>query len=320
VYREAAMSDHPQKSAFDGSLYAPARFPAACLGASVFAGALLGASSSIAATFPVVTDLSPYAVVSVGPHTSLTINSGPITGSVLVGDGSSVSTSGGGNGAITGGAFGDSLTLLSHFSGLQTLPSETLVSSTVTTDAFSEAAALQTFLDGLTATQTFGAFTNGQTITDSGAVAGLSVVDFTSLHDAALTLSGDANDIFVLRTAGDVHTNRTVTLAGGLTPDHIIWDLDGASGHVLQTSGGDQLFGTFLDTRGGDFQFSGLHLTGQLINTGGHIQFVSNSLMTGGSFRPPPVPEPANWILMLVGFAGIGLGLRSSRRQAVCEG
>jgi hypothetical protein len=43
------------------------------------------------------------------------------------------------------------------------------------------------------------------------------------------------------------------------------------------TSGGDVLFGTFLATHGGDFQFSELDLTGQLINTAGHIQFVSGS-------------------------------------------
>jgi hypothetical protein len=142
------------------------------------------------------------------------------------------------------------------------------------------------------------------------------VISFTSLHNDTLTLSGGANDIFVLRTSGSVQTNRMMTLTGGLTANHIIWDLDGASGHVLQTSGGDTLFGTFLDTKGGDFQFSSLNLTGQLINTGGHIQFVSNSSETAGPFTPPPVPEPATWALTLVGFGGLGVALRS-RRGAV---
>jgi hypothetical protein len=62
--------------------------------------------------------------------------------------------------------------------------------------------------------------------------------------------------------------------------------------------------GTFLATNGGDFQFSALNLTGELINTRGHIQFVSNSNMTGEPFAPPPptaVPEPAAATLLLLG-------------------
>jgi hypothetical protein len=283
-------------------------------GAAAFVGALLAAASAQAVTFPAIPDLSPYSIVSVGPDASLTINSGPITGKVLAGDGSSVTTSGGGNGAITGGAFADTSTLLSHFNGLQTVPTETLVSSALTSAAFTEAQTLQAFLDGLSATQTFASQINtATTFTDAGAVGDVSVITFPSLHNATLTLSGTASDIFVLRTSGEVHTNHTITLTGGVTADHIIWDLDGTSGHVLQTSGGDQLYGTFLDTKGGDFQFSGLHLTGQLINTGGHIQFVSNSLMTGSTLTPPSVPEPATWAMMLLGFGAIGAALRARR-------
>ena len=282
--------------------------------ATAFAAALLGATSAHAVVFPSIPDLTPYAIVSVGPHASLMINSGPITGKVLAGDGSSVSTSGGGNGSITGGAYADTLALLNDFNKLQTPPVETLVSSSVTSGAFTEAQNLQTFLDGQTATQTFGALTGTTTIT--GGAGGLDVIDFASLHNDTLTLSGGANDIFVLRTSGDVHTNRTVTLTGGLTADHVIWDLGGASGNVLQTSGGDSLFGTFLDTKGGDFQFSALSLDGQLINTGGHIQFVSNSTLTGSPFTPPSVPEPTTWAMMLLGFAGLGAALRTWRRAA----
>jgi hypothetical protein len=263
-----------------------------------------------AVAFPPISDLSPYAIVSVGPAASLTINSGPIVGKVLAGDGSSVSTSGGGNGGITAGAYADTSALLAAFNHLQTPPTETLVSTAVTSSAFAQAQGLQTFLDGLTATQTFGALTSSTSITASG---GLNVISFTSLHNAPLTLTGAAGDYFVLRTSGKVQTNRTMTLTGGLTPDHVIWDLGGASGNVLQTSGGDQLYGTFIDTKGGRFQFSSLNLTGQLINTGGHIQFVSNSSMTGS---PLAVPEASTWITMLVGFCGLGAMLRGRRRAA----
>ena len=98
--------------------------------------------------------------------------------------------------------------------------------------------------------------------------------------------------------------------------------LDGTSGSVLQTAGGNSLVGTFLDTRGGDFQFSSLNLTGQLINTAGHIQFVSNSRMVADAFAPPGspppvIPEPSVWAMMLIGFFGLGEAVRKRRRTMI---
>lgn len=285
----------------------------AFVAASALAAGVLAATSAQAVTFPSISDLTPYAIVSVGPNASLKINSGPITGKVLSGDGATVATSGGNNGSILGGAFADTATQLNNFNGLNTHPTETMVSSTLTSNAFSEAANLQTFLDGLTTTQTLGALTNTLTI-NGGAVGGLNVINFTSLQNATLTLSGNANDIFVLRTAGNVNTNRVMSLVGGVTASHVIWDLDGTSGNILQTSGGDKLFGTFLATKGGNFQFSSLNLGGELINTGGHIEFVSGSYMTANAFTPPTVPEPSAWVMMILGFAGLGSALRSRRK------
>jgi hypothetical protein len=117
-----------------------------------------------------------------------------------------------------------------------------------------------------------------------------------------------------MRTAGNVNTNQAMILMG-VSPNNIIWDLQGASGNVLSTSGGNLLYGTFLDTMGGDFQFSSLNLTGQLINTDGHIQFVSNSKLTGDPFAP--IPEASSWILMLAGVGALGAMLRSRRGPSV---
>ena len=47
--------------------------------------------------------LPNYAIVSVGPTASLMVNSGPITGKVLIGDSSTATSAGGGNGQVTGG-------------------------------------------------------------------------------------------------------------------------------------------------------------------------------------------------------------------------
>src|SRR5215813_9093374 len=63
----------------------------------------LGAVSSFATPLlPASSVLNNYAVVSVGPNSSIMVNSGPITGNVLLGDGTTSSSSGGGNGQITG--------------------------------------------------------------------------------------------------------------------------------------------------------------------------------------------------------------------------
>ena len=287
--------------------------------AAVAASALaLGAAGAAHATiaFPDTSELSLYSVVSVGPHASLTINSGPIQGKVLAGDGATVSTSGGNNGSIVGGAFVDSASLLTKFSGLQVKPTVTLVPTTDTTTAFNEAAALQTFLDGLTADTTIaGQLTGTVGLSANGGADGVTTINFGSLQNATLTLTGGVNDIFVLRTSGNVNTNHVMSLVGGLKADHVIWDLDGTSGNVLQTSGGNILEGAFIDTKGGNFQFSELNLTGQLINTGGHIQFVSGSRMGFAPLTPPTVPEPAAWALMLLGFFGVGGAVRMRRRS-----
>jgi hypothetical protein len=36
----------------------------------------------------------------------------------------------------------------------------------------------------------------------------------------------------------------------------------------------------------------------------------------GGGPRPPPVPEPATWSMLIVGFASLGLALRRRRPAA----
>ncbi|WP_165768744.1 PEPxxWA-CTERM sorting domain-containing protein [Sandarakinorhabdus cyanobacteriorum] len=278
--------------------------------------------------FPNTSALTPYAVVSVGSTASFNQNSGPITGKLLVGQGSTVSSSGGGNGSITGGAYGDNQTQLNNLRGLQTDPTLNLVTASDTLAAYNQALALADFANALAATQTSaGAITGTRTLTNTGAVTitnpngpatSLSVIDFTSLSNSTLTISGGANDFFVLRTSGNFSTNRTIALTGGVTADRILWVMNGTSGNIFQTSGGNNLIGTFLATKGGNFQFSAIQLTGKLINTAGHIQFVSNSTMTDGGLTVPvdPVPEPAAWTMLIGGFMLVGQMARRQQQAA----
>src|SRR6185295_10676231 len=73
--------------------------------------------------------LPNYAVVSVGPNSSIMVNSGPITGNVLLGNGTTSSSSGGNNGRVTGtvdvspAASGDNLSHIQNHPTIVTVPS-----------------------------------------------------------------------------------------------------------------------------------------------------------------------------------------------------
>ena len=236
-----------------------------------------------------------YAIVELGSGKTVKINSGPNIGNVLVGNGAVTSSSGGGNGQITGTVYYDSTATGDFFSGLQipvTAAQKQLVSTTLTAQAKADAEAVSAYASSLAATQSF-----SSSIVGNG---GINVINVASINNAAFTLSGTANDFFVFNV-GSIQTNKVMTLSGGVTASHILFNITGSSGNVFQTSGGDLLYGTFLATKGGDFQFSNLALTGQLINTAGSMQIVSGSAVTGVTL----VPEPTSSLLMMFGIAGL---------------
>ncbi len=254
------------------------------------------------------------AVVSVGPNASIMMNSGPVTttgnppfGDLLVGQGSTATFSGGGNGALPDGLFTDGTVNLSTSNQLQTPPSIFTVASSVTASAFASANSVASNAASLTATQTFGNINGATTITGNG---GLNVIDVANINNAPLTISGTSSDKFIFNISGTYQTNVAMTLHG-VTSSQLLFNFTGTSGNVFQTSGGDTSYGTYLATDGGNFQFSNLHLTGNLINTDGHIQYVS-----GTRSNYPFVPEPAS-VVGLLGLAAMGLiGLVRNRRRA----
>jgi hypothetical protein len=149
----------------------------------------------------------------------------------------------------------------------------------------------------------------------SFAVAGRTTVTSAGGGNGAITGGVDRTDAINRDTP--ISTHRAITLPG-VTASQVRWNFT-RTGTVFSTARGNVLDGAFLATNPGQrIQFSSLHLTGAVINTVGHIPFVSNSRMTFGPFmvprRPEVIPEPRSLLLFGTGLvAGAGLLRRKAR-------
>jgi hypothetical protein len=224
-----------------------------------------------------------YAFIDLG-QTNLLWNAGPIAGNVLLGQGLNLRLFGGGGAS---GTVQYDPTVRS-FGRLQDPTRILPVPTSVTSAALTAAQNASKYAAALPATQTFGDINNSQVIYGNG---GLNVIDVANILNAPLTLSGTASDIFVINVSGGIATNKPMTLSGGVLPSHVLFNLIGKWGNVL-SSGGNALYGTFLATNGGNFNFLELNLTGALINTGGNVLFGGGTKITASApFAPFQLPN-----------------------------
>lgn len=140
-----------------------------------------------------------YAFVSLGSGGSAKINSGPIAGSVLIGQGSTLTTSGGNNGGLTDGGivFYDGTGSVDS-SGLENPPPESLIGQAITLSALNSARDVSAYASSLSATQNYGTISSATTLIGNG---GLNVINLDKLKGAELTFSGSADDFFVSMSA-----------------------------------------------------------------------------------------------------------------------
>jgi hypothetical protein len=148
---------------------------------------------------------------------------------------------------------------------------------------------------------------SSNTITGTQAVNVVNVSSIT--HD--LTISGNANQVFVINVtgnSGNVINLSNITLTGGVTANHVLFNVTG-SGNI--NLGNGVVNGTFLDTGSGSVTLNGTAVTGGIIAGSGGMTVANSATITADSFAVVNAPElPSITMagvacLLVLGRAGI---------------
>ena len=125
----------------------------------------------------------------------------------------------------------------------------------------------------LTPTQTLGAVSTPNIVTGNG---GLNVIDVNGGIKASLTLSGTANDVFIVNVTGTLALggSSVLGLSGGVTADHVLYNFT-AVGDTITTHVGNVLNGTLLAPQS-SFNLDGA-FNGEIIGGGGAINLLSGA-------------------------------------------
>ena len=191
-----------------------------------------------------------YAVLGFnGANVTINMSSGPlmINGNVGVGNNSVLNFS---SGTITGNVDLAGTATLNLSGGTTFIDGS--INKPVDFSAINAAVNSEvSFLSGLTPTQTFSTgIQNPTTIMGNGGQNVILVGGNNGIHlsGGALTLVGSSSDTFVFQIPSgnfQFSGNTKIVLTGGVTPNHVFWDIQGSGGQV-QTSGNSYTDGIFL--------------------------------------------------------------------------
>jgi choice-of-anchor A domain-containing protein len=181
------------------------------------------------------------------------------------------------------------------------------------TQGVADAFALNQSVAGLSPTQTFTGTLEVKGATpftiDSTAPGGMNVISLDTLKvdgGGNLILNGSASDFFIFNITGNYTQSggSPVTLSGGITPDHVLWNfVGGPFGAGANIGGASDAVGVFLAPFR-DFSITDSTLNGSII-TAGDLKITSQALV---------VPEIPTTSALLIGFGFLAGALRLRRR------
>jgi Ice-binding-like len=139
---------------------------------------------------------------------------------------------------------------------------------------------------------------------------GVNVVNLSSIG-GAVTLTGSSSDYFIIKVSGavDFEGGSGVMLMGGLTANHVLFDVTGN----VKLGGSNTVSGTILSTGGSINIGGGSIVKGALIDLESMITDVKSDsaiqvIGTNNLFVAPiAAPEPAPFVKAISGLATIGI-------------
>jgi len=190
----------------------------------------------------------------------------------------------------------------------------TVYNAALLNSAWTDATNASAMLASLTPTQTLGAITAGQTISESTVGHYVLSISSISLNQSALTLSAPAGSTFVLNISGNITLNggsqgNGLLLTGGLTSNDVVYNLTGVNSNLTTSGGGNAqtIHGIVLAT--GANASVNLH-PGAIFG-----EVITRTLTTSSGALievPPSVPETNTvWIAISIALAAF---LFDSRR------